>query len=344
MPQGCAIMRPMPDLPRLTAPLASHVAGLALRHVAREWPFKPDHVLGGPEDLRTPRALHPVFWGSFDWHSCVHGFWMLARLLRRFPTLPEAAAIRAVFDARLTPAAVAGEVAYLARPLARGFERPYGWAWLLKLAAELEALEQDRWSRTLRPLADAFIACFHDWLPRADYPVRAGTHGNTAFALALAHDGADAPLRALLRAKALAWYAEDADCQAWEPGGEDFLSPALIEAECLRRMLPAASFLAWFDAFLPRIAQRQPATLFRPARVADRTDGKIVHLDGVNLARAWCWRALATALPEGDPRRAVALEAAATHAAAGLPHVAGDYMGEHWLASFAVLALDEPAA
>ncbi|MBX9698316.1 MAG: DUF2891 domain-containing protein [Acetobacteraceae bacterium] len=326
---------------RLTPALASRLAAIALGHVGREYPNKLDHVLNGPEDLRGPRDLHPAFFGSFDWHSCVHAFWMLARLLRRFPKGAQAPAIRALFDARLTDATIAVERAYLDRPNARGFERPYGWGWLLKLAAELEGLEDGRWSRALAPLAEGFADRFRDFLPRADYPVRAGVHSNTAFALRLAADHADPALLALFRDTARAWYGADADCPAWEPSGDDFLSSALIEAECLRRLLPAAEFLPWFSRFLPRLAGRQPATLFTPARVADRSDGKIVHLDGVNLSRAWCWRALAAALPAGDPRRAVAEEAAATHRAAGLPHVAGDYMGEHWLASFAVLALDE---
>ncbi len=327
--------------PGLTPAFAARLAVIALGHVGREWPNKLDHVLGGPEDLRAPRDLHPAFFGSFDWHSCVHAFWMLARLLRRFPEGAAAPAIRALFDARLTEANIAVECAYLDRPLSRGFERPYGWAWLLKLAAELRAPGMAAWAAALAPLAAAFDGRFRDFLPRADYPVRAGTHGNTAFALALAADHAEPTLRALLRETARAWYGSDVDCQAWEPSGDDFLSPALIEAEAMRRLLPRDEFLPWLDRFLPRLAQRAPEALFTPARVADRSDAKIVHLDGVNLSRAWCWRALAGALAEADPRRAVALEAAAAHLAAALPHLAGDYMGEHWLASFAVLALDE---
>lgn len=344
---------PAPDsLPALTPEVASRFARLALSHVTREYPNKLDHVLAGPDDVRAPRALHPVFYGSFDWHSCVHGYWLLARLVRRVPSLPEADQIRALFDAHLTPALVAGEVAYLARPASRGFERPYGWAWLLALAAELRRAElgrhatdeRRRWADALRPLADAFVRRFHDFLPNAAYPVRVGTHFNTAFALRLALDYADAaqdaPLGALLRDRARRWYADDRDCQAWEPGGDDFLSSALVEAECMRRALPAAEFGPWFAQFLPRLARGEPASLFTPVAVSDRTDGKIAHLDGLNLSRAWCWRALAGALPVGDPRRAPALAAAGRHLAAGLPHVAGDYMGEHWLATFALLALD----
>jgi hypothetical protein len=321
--------------------LAARLATIALGHVTREYPNKLDHVLAGPEDARGPRDLHPIFFGSFDWHSCVHGYWMLARLLRRFPAMAPAGQIHGLFAAQLTAKKVEAECAYVRRPTARGFERPYGWAWLLKLAAELPA--PHAW--TLQPLAGMFAQRFRDFLPRATYPLRVGTHFNTAFALRLSADYADAAgddaLLAMLRDAATHWYGQDAGCQAWEPGGDEFLSPALMEAECMRRLLPAGSFLPWLDRFLPELAQRQPATLFQPPSVSDRTDGKIAHLDGLSLSRAWCWRRLSAALPEGDPRRAVALDAAATHLAAGLPHVAGDYMGEHWLASFAVLALDD---
>lgn len=329
----------------LTEDLAARFATIALGHVEREYPNKPGHVLAGPEDARTPRELHPVFHGSFDWHSCVHGYWMLAYLLRRFPGMAPAAAVRELFNRQLTPEKVAGECAYLARLESRGFERPYGWGWLLKLAAELRSHEGESWAEALAPLAEAFAARFRDFLPVATYPVRVGTHFNTAFALRLAADHAeatgDAALLELLRETAWRWYGEDNDCPAWgEPSGDDFLSPALIEAECMRRLLPPERFAPWFEGFLPRLATAQPMTLFRPATVTDRTDGKIAHLDGLNLSRAWCWRSLAAGLPEADPRAALMRHVAGLHLAAGLPHVAGDYMGEHWLASFATLALE----
>ncbi len=332
----------------LTPERAAHFARIALGHVRREYPNKPGHALAGPQDARAPRALHPVFYGSLDWHSCVHGHWMLARLLRRFPDIAVATDIRALFDQQFVPDKIAGECATLAAPAARGFERPYGWAWLLKLAEELTLQDDRRWSRELAPLAQVFAQRFRDFLPLATYPVRSGAHSNTAFALRMAADYAaaagDAALAALLRQTGRRWYGEDADCPAWgEPSGDDFLSPALIEAECMRRLLPAQEFPPWFDRFLPRIAQGEPAALFRPPTVSDRSDGKIAHLDGLALIRAWCWRALACALPPGDPRRAVAEQAAARHLTAGLPHVAGDYAGEHWLTSFAVLALDADA-
>ena len=329
----------------LTPDIAARFAAIALGHVTREYPNKPDHTLAGPEDARTPRSLHPVFYGSYDWHSCVHGYWLLARLLRLFPAMPPAADIGALFDRHLVPEKVAAECEYLAAPTARGFKRPYGWAWLLKLADELRRLPDGRWSAALAPLADAFAGRFRDFLPIAPYPVRVGTHFNTSFGLRMAadyaEDAGDAALLALLAGTAERWYGADADCPAWgEPGGDDFLSSALIEAECMRRLLPPGRFLPWFGRFLPGLAGRQPAALFAPVVPTDRSDGKIAHLDGLNLSRAWCFRALAGALPPNDPGAGAMRDAAERHMDASLPHVSGDYMGEHWLASFALLALE----
>jgi len=325
--------------------LASRFAAAALGHVVREYPHKLDHVMGGPGDVRGPRELHPIFFGSFDWHSCVHGWWTLFTLLRLHPDLPEAPRIRALADELFTEPNVAAEAAYLQRPESRGFERPYGWAWLLMLAAEMDRHETPdgrRRAAAIRPLALAFADRFRAFLSLAAYPVRVGTHYNTAFALRLTLDWADAnapDLAALCREKARDWHAGDRDCQAWEPSQDEFLSPALMEAALMRRALPEAEFRDWFDAFLPRLAAREPATLFLPASVSDRSDGKIAHLDGLNLSRAWCWRELAAALPPDDARATAAREAAEAHLTAALPHVTGDYMGEHWLASFALLAL-----
>ena len=330
----------------LTEALAAKFAATALGHVTRAYPNKPANVHAGPADARTPRDLHPVFYGSFDWHSCVHGTWMLARLLRLFPAMAPAAEIRTLFDDALTPAKIAGEVATFNHPMAAGFERPYGWAWLLKLDAALADLPDRRWREALAPLVALIAGRMAAFLPKATYPVRVGTHFNTAFALALGAEWAataDPALLDLLGRTAEAWYGSDADCQAWEPGGDDFLSPTLIEAECMRRLLPPARFLPWFDRFLPHLIEARPQALFAPVSVSDRSDGKLAHLDGVNLSRAWCWRALAGALPAGDPRRVMMEQAAELHLAAGLPHVTGDYMGEHWLATYAVLALDWPA-
>lgn len=332
---------------RLDQELAGKFATLALGHVCREYPNKLDHVMEGPDDVGDPRGLHPVFYGSFDWHSCVHGYWLLARLRRLFPDSVAAPAIKALFDAHLTGAKIAGERDYLTRPLSRSFERPYGWGWLLALAAELNRADDAdgrRWAAALAPLAGDFAGRFKAFLPLATYPVRAGTHGNTAFALTLALDYAqqtgDADLVALCRERALAWHGNDRDAQAWEPSQDDFLSPTLMVAELMRHVLPDTEYPGWLAAFLPHVAAGEPASLFHPATPSDRTDGKIAHLDGLNLSRAWCWRSIAPSLPGGARERALA--AADAHLAASLPHVAGDYMGEHWLATFALLALSQP--
>lgn len=320
----------------LTEPFADRFAGLALGHVTREYPNKLDHVMTGPEDVASPRQLHPIFFGSFDWHSCVHGYWMLARLRRLFPRMAAATQIDALFENSFTAENIAGELAYLKRPSSRGFERPYGWAWALMLAAELK---QTRFGQAFHPLEREFVARFESFLPLQSYAIRTGTHNSTAFALALAGEYAaeDETFRTLLAARARAWYGADRDAQAWEPGGDDFLSPTLCEAAAMHRLLPAEDFSVWFDAFLPDLAQRRPAALFTPAVSADRSDGKLAHLDGLNLSRAWCMRTLAGAVT--DARGEILRAAAETHLQAALPHVAGDYMGEHWLASFATLAL-----
>ena len=323
---------------RLDVRTASRLAKIALGHVTREQ----------PNVLASPGTVHPIFFGSFDWHSCVHSYWLLATLYRLFPKLPEHADIAALFVDAFTPDKVKGELAYLERATARGFERPYGWAWFLMLEAELNRHKGRvgrSWTSTLKPLARLFATRFREHLPKLTYPVRSGVHSSTAVALALAYEYAsahDEKLASLIVKTARSWYANDRDCQVWEPSGEDFLSPALTEAECMRRILRAREFQRWFDAFLPRLAKREPKTLFKPAFVSDRKDGRIVHLDGVNLSRAWCWRGIAASRPAGDPLRKIAIKAADDHFAASLPHVSGDYMGEHWLATFALLALLPP--
>jgi hypothetical protein len=314
------------------------MARIALGHVAKEYPHKLDHVLLDDEDALPPRVLHPIFFGSFDWHSCVHGWWTLLTLRRLFSDIGEAAAIGRLADESFTPEKVGVELAYLNRPLSRGFERPYGWGWLLYL--HLEATRHDEpWAGELEPFARAFAKRLSDYLAVLTYPIRVGTHFNTAFALILSLEWADAfdpTLAEQIRDRSRHWFGVDRDCQSWEPGGDEFLSPALIEALCMARAHPAL-FPIWFEQFLPHIAVREPATLFTPAIVSDRSDGKIAHLDGLNLSRAWCWRNLAPLLPSGE--RSVAEGAADEHLAAAMPHLSGDYMGEHWLASFALLAL-----
>ena len=308
----------------LDAALAERMARIALGHVAKEFPNKLDHVMEEAGDARSPRDLHPIFFGSFDWHSCVHGWWSLLTLHRLYPSEMIAAAA----DAAFTVENVAGELAYLERPLSRGFERPYGAAWLLYLHLEASRHEAG-WKAALEPLARAFAQRLHDYFAILTYPIRVGTHFNTAFALILSLEWADAfdePLARQIRDRTRHWFGADRDCQAWEPGGDEFLSPALIEALAMKRAHPAL-FPIWFEQFLPRIADRKPSTLFTPAIVSDRSDGKIAHLDGLNLSRAWCWRELGYS------------EHAEVHLDAAMPHLSGDYMGEHWLQSFALLAL-----
>ncbi len=322
---------------------AAGFARIALGHVTREYPNKPEHTLAGPEDARTPSLLHPVFFGSFDWHSCVHSYWMLARLLRQYPRMAAAGDIENLFNRQLVADKIAAECAYLAQPTARGFKRPYGWGWLLKLSAEFLLMPDQRWAGAVAPLAEIFVQRYRDFLPLATYPVRVGSHFNTAFALRMAADYAegmgDEGFFALLRDTAERWYGNDQGCPAWgEPSGDDFLSATLIEAECMRRLLPEDKFSEWLEKFLPWLVDGQPAVLFVPAVVSDRSDGKIAHLDGLNLSRAWCWGSLAAHLPADDARVKLMREAADMHLAAGLPHVSGDYMGEHWLATYAVLA------
>lgn len=325
----------------LTPDIADRFAALTLSHLGREYPYKMDLVMAGPHDARPPRNHHPIFHGSFDWHSCVHGWWQVMRLKRLFPAMAQADAIRARADAMLVPDKVAGELAYLDRSLSSGFERPYGWGWAMALHAEL-ARHDGPWADALAPLAQAFAARFHAFLPKLTYPLRVGTHFNIAFALILTLGWArdrDPALVALIGEKALGWFGQDRACQAWEPGGDEFLSPALCEAFLMSRLLEPADFADWFHAFLPDAARGEPPTLFTPATVSDRSDGKIAHLDGLNLSRAWCWRGIAAALGPGAVADR-AQRAAHVHIDASLPHVAGDYMGEHWLATFALLALE----
>ena len=321
--------------------LASNFSKIALSHVAKEYPHKLDHVLVSDADAKTPRALHPIFFGSFDWHSCVHGWWTLLTIKRLFPNIPEALVIEELASSSFTRDKVGVELAYLSRETSRGFERPYGWAWLLQLDLEAKRHRQP-WAEMLDPLARAFADRLKDYLQVLTYPIRVGTHFNTAFALILSLDWAEAfdrPLAKQIRVSSRHWFGGDQDCQAWEPGGDEFLSSALIEALAFARTEPEL-FPSWFEQFLPRVANQLPSTLFKPAIVSDRSDGKIAHLDGLNLSRAWCWRSIAPLLSPAEAR--IANSTADAHLAAAMPHIAGDYMGEHWLASFALLALLSP--
>jgi hypothetical protein len=336
----------------LTQTEASHFASLAMKCIQKEYPNKLDHVNNDAADVRSPRAMHGTFYGCFDWHSSVHGHWMLVRLLRLFPAMPEARKIRAALNANLEAKNISGEVAYLGQANRASFERTYGWAWLLKLAEELRGWNDEdgqRWSHNLQPLADALAEKYLSFLPKQTYPIRTGVHPNTAFGLAFALDYARAfgnhKLEALIVERSRFYYARDANYPAaWEPGGEDFFSPGLIEADLMRRVMSQREFAVWFHRFLPGTNRGEPKVLLQPAIVTDRTDPKLVHLDGLNLSRAWCMRSIAAALPRNDPARRVLTRSARAHAKVTLPHVAsGSYEGEHWLASFAVYLLTTPA-
>jgi hypothetical protein len=347
-----AAPQPKPDQLSLTQEQASHFAQLALKCVQKEYPNKPDHVINDAADVRNPQAMHGAFYGCFDWHSSVHGHWMLVHLLRLFPAMPAAREIRAALDANLSAKNMANEVAYLGQPNRASFERTYGWAWLLKLAEELHGWNDEdgrRWSQNLQPLANAFAEKYLAFLPKQTYPIRTGVHPNTAFGLAFALDYARAvgnqKLAALIVERSRSYYSKDVNYPAaWEPGGEDFFSPALIEADLMRRVMSKAEFAVWFHRFLPDVSRGGPKALIQPAIVTDRTDPKLVHLDGLNLSRGWCMRSIAVALPQNDPARRVLARSALEHAKVTLPHVAsGNYEGEHWLASFAVYLLTTPS-
>jgi hypothetical protein len=273
---------------------------------------------------------------------------MLVRLLRAFSHLPEHGAIRAALGEHLTAANLRVEADYFHQPNRQSFERTYGWAWLLKLAEELHGWDDPegrQWSENLRPLTETIVARYLAYFPKQTYPIRTGVHPNTAFALAFAWDYASAVrhkrLEELVRQRSRFYFAEDAAIPAnWEPGGTDFFSPSLLEADLMRRVLPQAEFCAWLRRFLPGLKKAEPKALFAPAKVTDRSDPQLVHLDGLNLSRAWCMREIAAALPPDDPARKALADSAASHAEAALDHVAsGQYVGEHWLATFAVYLL-----
>ncbi len=334
---------------QLDAPLVERLAAIALRNISTRYPYKLDQVLLHDGDARPPHEIHPAFSGSYDWHSCVHMHWTLARLLRRFPQHPHARASASALAERLTPDRISAEIRALQRPGQASFERPYGWGWLLKLAAEVAALAGEDTARfsdasnALIPLATAIADRFVDYLPRVDFPTRAGTHGNTAFALLLALDYAESLQHraaiSLISQRAAHWYGRDRNYPAdYEPNGDDFLSPGLVEAALMQRTLDGCSFADWWAAFAPRADAL--ANWLKPVRVSDARDPKIVHLHGLNLSRAWCWRHLLPDLPSdlsGAVERAIQEHLTASVTAA----VDGDYVGTHWLASFVLLALDE---
>jgi hypothetical protein len=337
-----AAAAPAPQEPRLDAGTAERFANLALACVHKEYPNKIAHTLNGDADVKPPRGLTPSFYGCYDWHSAVHGHWLLARLARRFPDAPFAAKARAALEASLTPANLAAEVKYLEAEGRATFERPYGLAWLLQLSAELHEWDDPqarRWATSLDPLVKAAVGRLRTWLPKLSYPIRTGEHNQTAFSLGLMIDWAraagDAQAQSLFETRARELYLKDHSCPLeYEPSGEDFLSPCLAEADLMRRIMPPEYYAPWLSKFLPQVGEEEE--WIAPAVVTDPSDGKLAHLDGLNLSRAWMLEGIAAGLPSADPRRASLQAAAKAHRESGLDSVTGKhYEGGHWLGSFA---------
>jgi hypothetical protein len=346
----------MPDLAvpaKLDPALGARLVELILAAVHREYPSHVTHLLQSDEDARPPRELTPAFYGSFDWHSAVHGHWALARLARSLPDSAAEAKARAGLERSLTSANIVREVAYLSAPGRAGFERPYGLAWLLQLCAELREWQDEaaaRWQVALEPLEGVCMEHLRTWLPKLEWPIRTGLHSQSAFALGLALDWArtsgNGTFTALGRARAMKWHGEDRDAPiAYEPSGHDFLSPALGEADLMRRVLEQDAFAEWLDRFLPGLGDERTKAWLTPVVSSDRADGHLAHLDGLNLSRAWMLQEVAAALPTGDPRAVFLQKASRADAEAGLEAVTDEhYAGAHWLGSFAVYLLSRRGA
>jgi hypothetical protein len=324
---------------------AARFAGLALKCLHAEYPNHISHTLDGDADARPPHALNPAFYGCYDWHSDVHGHWLLVRLLRLLPDAPFAPAARAELARSFTAENIAGEMAYLQRADRASFERPYGLAWLLQLSAELRRWNDPQareWASALRPLEAEAAARLKSWVPKLHYPIRIGEHDQTAFSFGLIWDWAgvagDSQMRGVLADAAHRFYLADRRCPIdYEPSGEDFLSPCLAEADFMRRVLDPPAFGRWLSGFLPPIAQKTNSTWLPPAVVTDRADPKLAHIDGLNLSRAWMLEGIAHGLETGDRRVALLRAIALQHREAALPAVTGEhYEGGHWLGTFAV--------
>jgi hypothetical protein len=317
---------------------------LALSCVHKEYPNKISHVLGSDEDARSPRQLTPAFYGCFDWHSSVHGHWLLVRLLKMDPETPFREAIESALSKSFTTENIAAEVGYYVDPNRKSFERPYGIAWFLQLVAELHESDEvvlREWRQVLAPLEIEIVARIKAWLPNLAYPIRLGTHNQSAFAFGLmldyARTVADTELEQAIVSKSLQFHKNDRNCPLdYEPSGEDFLSPCLMEADLMRRVFSERDFAVWLSEFLPIVPVDGSGDWLDPGVVMDATDGKLVHLDGVNLSRAWALEGIAAGLPATDPRRAALLASAALHRETGIAAVSDEhYSGSHWLGSFA---------
>ena len=324
----------------LNREFASRIARIALGHVGREYPNSPHHVMTGDDDALTPRQLHPAFFGSFDWHSCVHSWWTLLTLRRNFASSDDAVEIAALADTTLTADKMAAELAYFQRPAAGGFERPYGWGWLLYLHLEASEHEDREWALHIEPLARHIAQNLRDYLAKLTYPITVGTHFNTAFPLILADEWAakfDPELSGIIADWARRQFGNRENYRGWEPGGDEFLSPVLTAASLMTRALPDGAWAEWFEGLVVANGWLQNECL--PVTVSDRSDGKIAHLDGLNLSRAWClWEMAGSAALRPDLDQIVT-DRAQQHFDAAIAHLSATYEGEHWLASFALLAV-----
>jgi hypothetical protein len=320
-------------------------AALALKGISQEYPNKPSNVMTSAEDVKSPSAMHPVFYGCFDWHSSVHGHWMLVRLLKLYPHSSVAAQIRETLNRQLTKDKLQGEAEYFQPRENKSFERMYGWAWALQLVAELhdwDDADAKLWRDHLRPLETVIVQNSLDYLPKLSYPIRSGIHPDTGFALSLELDYArrtgHKPLEELIIARASHYYLKDVNYPAhYEPSGNDFFSPGFNEADLMRRVLSSEDFSGWLNMFLPQLRTGQMGPMMEPVEVSDVTDGHLVHLAGLDLSRAWTMAGIATALSDSDPRKALLRDSARKHFDTGMTYVnSGHYEGEHWLATFAV--------
>lgn len=335
----------------MTADVASGWAKLVLKGIDQEYPNKPSVVLSGPESLVAPRAMFPAFYGCFDWHSSVHGHWVLARLLRIFPNLPEAEEIRAALNSHLSASSLRSEAQFFSRDDQKSFERMYGWAWFLRLAIELELTDDPdfkQWRENLRPLEDVLVGRIEAYLPLLNFPIRTGEHPDTGFALGQILDYARqrklVGLEELVVARSREYYlADEAYPVNYEPSGQDFFSSCWNEADLMRRVLEPEEFRDWLAKFLPDLPRQLGDGTIQPVPVSDVTDGKLVHLAGLNLHRAWCLKSVALSLPDGNPLKKLLSSSAEAHLVAGLAYVnSGHYEGDHWLATFAIYASTMP--
>ncbi len=337
----------MPKHPKLNLSEANRLVQLPLECLGKEYPNKLNQSLNDSTFLGTPKKLHPAFFGCYDWHSAVHGYWSLVSLLKQFPDLQQSEVVRSILQTSLSKEHLEGEVAYFKISGNESYERTYGWAWILKLAEELHTWEDPlarKLENNLQPLTDLMVHAFLEFLPKLNYPIRVGEHTNTAFALTFAYDYAvtfdHAALKEVVKKSIERFYVTDTELAGcplnWEPSGFDFLSPCLEEANLVRRIYSAEQFKAWFDVFLPQLTD--PKFQLEPGKILDRTDGKLVHLDGLNFSRAWCLYGIAETLPEYSHLKAIADE----HINYSLPNLMDDnYGGTHWLGTFALYALNK---